>query len=177
MTDAFDPCDFLEGPQSSPHPSFREAVQKKTTSVVRARRRSRLLMRAAALAACYLAGLGTMRLWTELRASAGVEASAAPVAAESPRPAVQLVKYEASAPELEKIASLVPSVQRAALYCHAGDRYWQEAGDVQSALRCYRLALAGGPEEGWAISVDDNWLLMALKQAKQKEKSDANADG
>ncbi len=100
-----------------------------------------------------------------------------PLAVEPPRPAVQLVNYEASAVELEKVASLAPTLQRAALYRHAGDLYWQEAGDVQSALRCYRLALEDGLEENWVISVDDNWLLMALKQAKQKEKSHANADG
>jgi HSP20 family molecular chaperone IbpA len=37
-------------------------------------------------------------------------------------------------------------------------------------MRCYRGALEGASTEDLEISANDNWLLIELKQAKQKEK-------
>jgi hypothetical protein len=64
--------------------------------------------------------------------------------------------------------------KRAILFRQAGDRYVAEGSDWESALRCYSGALNAGTEADLAISPDDNWLLMALKDARQKEKRHAN---
>jgi HSP20 family molecular chaperone IbpA len=37
-------------------------------------------------------------------------------------------------------------------------------------MRCYRGALENASEEDLQISAEDNWLLIELKKAKQKEK-------
>ncbi len=63
------------------------------------------------------------------------------------------------------------------MYKQAGDRYMTEQSDPQSALRCYGNALDNGTEQDRSISTDDNWLLMAIKDARQKEKSHATKGG
>lgn len=54
------------------------------------------------------------------------------------------------------------------LYRQAGDRCSTEEGDLASALRCYGQALDAAPDQV-AVNPQDNWLLIALKQARQKE--------
>jgi hypothetical protein len=56
------------------------------------------------------------------------------------------------------------------LYVQAGDRYLGEDGDVQSAVRCYGQALNLDDPAVLAIDPKDNWLLMAIKDARKKEK-------
>jgi hypothetical protein len=63
--------------------------------------------------------------------------------------------------------------QGAALYRQAGDRYLDAEGDAESALRCYAAALDDGGEDDRRISSGDSWLLMAIKDARQKEKKGA----
>jgi hypothetical protein len=58
----------------------------------------------------------------------------------------------------------------------AGDRYLNEAGDPEAALRCYRRALDAASDEQTRFSPDDNWLVMALKNAREKEARHANHD-
>jgi hypothetical protein len=60
--------------------------------------------------------------------------------------------------------------QRARLYIKTGDRYLNECQDVESALRCYRQALLLCEARDLAFDPNDNWLLMALKQDRRKEK-------
>jgi hypothetical protein len=59
--------------------------------------------------------------------------------------------------------------RRNELYRQAGDSYMEEEHDPQSALRCYTNALDHGTKQDLTISADDNWLLMAIKGARQKE--------
>ena len=61
---------------------------------------------------------------------------------------------------------------RAALFFEVAQRYLEKQ-DYDSALRCYRQALDAAPKEELAIRSDDNWLVMALKEARQKENNDA----
>ncbi len=49
--------------------------------------------------------------------------------------------------------------------------------DPQSALRCYSNALDNGTEQDLAISSEDNWLLMAIKDARLKERNHAKQGG
>jgi hypothetical protein len=63
------------------------------------------------------------------------------------------------------------------LYRRAADRYLEEEGDVGSAVRCYGRALDEGGGRDLAIAPGDSWLLMVIKNARQKEKDDANQGG
>ena len=64
-----------------------------------------------------------------------------------------------------------------ALYRAAGDHYLDDAGDVRSAVRCYCQLLDAEGDEETTIRAEDSWLLMALKEAKQREKRYAKNDG
>ena len=66
---------------------------------------------------------------------------------------------------------------QAGLYRLAGDRYFEEAGDVQAALRCYRRALDSASPDDLAISENDNWLLIELKKARLEGKNHAQTGG
>jgi hypothetical protein len=90
------------------------------------------------------------------------------IAAEPPDPLAGL-----SAVDLEWRA-LEGQGKRSELYRLAGDRYLKEANDVESALRCYRLALETGSQKDLPISPEDSWLLMAAKEARQRENRHAN---
>jgi hypothetical protein len=57
-----------------------------------------------------------------------------------------------------------------ATYREAGDRYLRDENDLASAVRCYANALDSTSENDLAVRADDSWLLMALKQARRKEK-------
>jgi hypothetical protein len=66
---------------------------------------------------------------------------------------------------------------RSERYRRAGDRYLTDENDPLSALRCYGNALDAGSEGDLTISTSDNWLLMAIKSAREKEQSDAKKGG
>ncbi len=175
-----DPCDYLQQDRAADaDPAFRAALLRDTSRVLRGKRWRRRAALVTALAACYAAGLGTMKLWF----GAGPSPVNSWVAESLPQDqaatthVVAVALDEPAAIELETVAHLAPRPQQAELYRQAADRYWQDSQNVQAALRCYRLALQLGPPEQWHVCVDDNWLLMALKQAKQREKNHANADG
>ena len=61
----------------------------------------------------------------------------------------------------------------AALYRQAGERYLREDADPYAAVRCYRQSLDAAGPDALAVSADDDFLLMALKDARQREKRDA----
>jgi hypothetical protein len=65
------------------------------------------------------------------------------------------------------------SQPRPDLYRRAGDRYLDSEADPESALRCYGQALDAGGAADRAVSSEDSWLLMAIKNARQKENSHA----
>ncbi len=168
--------DFLRhDPAPGANAELRQALLGRTTQVLRRRRWLRRARFAGALAACYLAGVLTMRFATL------APVPPRPETAEQP-PKVTLpdapVLVEAPAAESETALALEwrafeASDRRAELYRLAGDRYLEQHGDLQSALRCYRQALDAGTHESLMISTSDNWLLMALKEARQKEKGHA----
>jgi hypothetical protein len=163
-----------------------ETLQQ-TTRVLRRRRRIKRLGFITALAACYAAGLGTMRLWIPQSAGPGAQlvaeivpeatpTSPAPGAAQ--RSSVPPIEDDpdAPAPIIERIASLSEE-RRAQLYRAAGDRYLENNGDMQSAVRCYALAIESGEDKDLSLAADDSWLLMALKKARLEEKNHAKNGG
>jgi hypothetical protein len=150
--------------------ALRQGVLAKTTRVLRRRRLVRRLGLTAALAACFLAGVGTTSLWRSLEppgqdgrsASATHSPPATPPTA--PEPPLSLVELEWRAFDSRN--------NRAALFFEVARRYLEEQHDFDSALRCYSQALDAAPREVLAIRPEDNWLVMALKQARQKENND-----
>jgi hypothetical protein len=153
--------------------------------VLRRRRRLKRIGLVVALAACYLAGLATMRLWLAppVTANAPPAQNAPEVAKETPPrpapgPAAQSPEDNPHLPAdvLERLGELAAREKQAELFRRAGDRYL-EGDNLPSALRCYRLALDCGSEKDLAIAAEDSWLLMSLKDARQKEKRYAQNGG
>jgi hypothetical protein len=59
---------------------------------------------------------------------------------------------------------------------HIGDHYLGDTGDISLAVAGYSQALDLATEEERTISPgQDNWLLMALKDARTKEKEHARS--
>jgi hypothetical protein len=183
-----DPCDaFLEGAGSRPvNPELRQALRDRTTGVLRWRRRIRRLALIAGLAAFYVAGIATMRLAEPAPPPVGApevakHPPAPPKPGATPTPApVPMARAPEIDPQLppnilEQLGELASKEQRTAYFRLAGDRY-EKAGDVRAALRCYRLALNYASEVELAVSPSDSYLLMVLKNARQKEKRDGNND-
>jgi hypothetical protein len=142
--------------------AFRRDVFARTTSVLRRRRRAVQLARLTGLAACFVAGLLLMR---ELP----LERLPPPPRPVPPPPITE--PTSASALEWEAI----DHPERAApLYRAAGDRYLTKDADPEAAARCYGSALSAGSSEDLTIDPNDSWLMMAIKDARQKEARDAN---
>jgi hypothetical protein len=173
-----DPLEGMLGARPLPADAaaLRQELLAQTARVLRRRRRGRQIAWAAALAACYIAGLLTMH-----RAGRPAPApSPAPVAKTTDR--VQQprdVSPPTDGPERPALAKEWEAVEsgRAGLFREAGDLYLDQEGDLASAVRCYRNALNAGTEGDLAISSQDNWLLMAIKDARQKEKRNAKNNG
>jgi hypothetical protein len=168
-----DPCEELGRIGPPPHVDrLRADLWRRLQRRLRRRRWWRQGALVAALAACYVAGFGTARL--------------APEAAPEPRPTaagglkqlkIPLHSLPLPASPLEREWQALDSPeQRPEAYREAGDRYVAEDADYQSAVRCYRQALDAGSDSDLAVAPDDNWLLMALKDARQKEKRYAKSN-
>ena len=179
MTDSFektpDPLERLLAPPASAaggDAALREAVFRRTAGVLRRRRRLLALARGGALAACYLAGLLTTHGLERRPAAPSPVPVAPPPQAGAPAAHDPPAAVSALAAEWQAFDS--PD-RGAELYRRAGDRYLTEEADPLAAVRCYGNALNAGAAQELAFDADDSWLLMAIKDARQKEKRDANA--
>jgi hypothetical protein len=185
MHDSFsrepDPLDAILRPASPlTNDALRQAVYDRTRLVLHRRRRLRQLAYAAALLVSFAAGLLVTRFSTPSLVPPVVpDVAVAPPRQPAPpdkSPAPLALPRSQSALALEWQAFDSPK-ERGALYRQAGERYLQEEHDLQSALRCLGNYLDNGTEQDLAISSDDNWLLMAIKVARQKEKRHAKQSG
>jgi hypothetical protein len=188
MTDAPNPLlpspdDLLAGLTPPPaDAAFQEALARRTTGVVRRRRWLRRGGWTMALAACYAAGLLTMH-WLPVAAperdrapqpAAEVASSEpAPTAVTPPPPTTEDQATSAVALEWQALDN---PASAPALYRTAGDRYLEE-GNVPAAIRCYRNFLDAEGDAAPAPAASSSWLLMALTEAKQKEKRHAKSNG
>lgn len=173
--------EFLESPLPQPaNLLFRDNLRNRTTKLVRRQRWVRRARLVVAMAACYLAGVLTMRYTMptqHIPPPEVVHQPPPPAVPEVPAPApIAVAAVPESTLDLEWRA-FEATEERAELYRLAGDRYLQQEDDLQSALRCYRQALNASPDEKLAISAGDTWLLMALKESRQKEKTHVRNDG
>jgi hypothetical protein len=163
---------------------FRRRLLLQTSAVLRRRRRAKRWGGIAALVACYLAGIVTARFGLSPGAADGTQvmghsAEAVRGGGEpsiAPASGDQAQSRDVPAVVLEWRA-LDSRERRPDLLRLAGDRYLDENNDVQSALRCYRRLLDTGSEADLAVSANDTWLLIALKEGRQKERTHANVDG
>ncbi len=162
--------------QGNSNENLRRLIQQKTLGVLRRRRWLRRGGWLAGLAACYAAGVLTMRLWPAPDVSTQVaiapeknavsQPSMAPPASEPRNPTTDQPPETALALEWKALDS---TEKRPDLFRLAGDKYLEDT-NIESATRCYRGALDDASDQDLKISVNDNWLLMSLKQAKQEEK-------
>jgi hypothetical protein len=163
----------------APNHELQASLRSRTTRLLRRRVMLRRCAFAGALVACYVAGaLTVVSLPTGSRPNPDALAKnvvrpgeglgpVEPAPNASSVPADQEKTLTASALEWQAVDG---QDQRPQLLRSAGDRYLDDANDFQGALRCYRNLLDTPSEEATTISADDNWLLMALKEAKQKER-------
>jgi hypothetical protein len=168
-----DPLEELLAPPAPGDPAgLRDWLRERTTRLLRRRRRLRLLARAAALAACFAAGLVAMYALVP-RPPALPRQEDTPRAEAPAPPPPEPAPAAAPALALEWRAFDTPD-RGAELYRQAGDRYLRDEADPAAALRCYGNALGAAPAAGLTISDQDSWLLMAIKDARQRERHDAN---
>ncbi|HEY7426170.1 MAG TPA: hypothetical protein VH682_18210 [Gemmataceae bacterium] len=175
--------DPLEGMLRPPSPlpeseGLRQAVYSRTRNVLRRRRLLRQFAYAAALLMSFAAGLLVMRVTTRTRVADSrselerTRGASAPHsgAFRQPHPPAPPTNESALAREWDAFDS---DERRGELYRQAGDAYMEDEYDPQSALRCYTNALDHGTKQDLTISTNDNWLLMAIKDARQKENAHA----
>ena len=166
-----DPLEGMLRPPSVPPESdaIRQAVYARTRNVLRQRRFVRQFAYAAGLLVSFAAGLLVMRVTTRPATVPDLPAhSASKDESQPPNEPPPLLGESALAREWRAFDS---DDRRSELYRQAGDAYMEGEFDPQSALRCYTNALEHGTKQDLTISADDNWLLMAIKDARQKEKS------
>ena len=157
-------ADLLSPPPVKADQGLRHDLLTRTARVVRRRRLVRRAGLVAALTACYFAGLLTSNLMVSRTGDP------APVARREEPPETL------PGPAVEDPAALASAAERAAFFRRAGDHSLDEGHDAATAFHLYTLALDAAPEEDTRFSPDDSWLLMALKNAREKEKRDANDD-
>ena len=176
-----DPLDGLlrPPPPGDGDDTLRRRLLERTTRALRRRRRFRVVAWAAALAACYAAGLLTMFWLVSSRVQVvTVQGPPPPAPAPTPAPPPAALPPPAAAPASAVALELKAfDDRRPDLYRQAGDRYLHDDADPESALRCYTQALNGASDKDLAISPDDDYLLMVVKEARQKEKNDAKKHG
>ena len=171
-----DDLDELLGPKpAGDDAAVREAILRRTDRVIRFRpwvRRAKLLT-----AAVMLVATGGVVGWLVKPTPGPVtEYVAVPVAvllppAEPPPPPP--AEY-VTAEQIELAAEQATDRTTAAtLYRQAGDRFLADRNDSPQAARCYRLFLMRAGPDARAVSADDSWLLIALKQDQRRE---ANRD-
>lgn len=150
--------------------ALRQHLLDKTMRLLRRRRWRNRVALTGVMAACFLAGAAVVVLWPREKP----QPETAPPLVKDQVPAISPALAGAIAKEWRAFDD---PAKPAELYRQAGDLYVEEAQDFESALRCYTQALDKSPEQDLAISSEDNWLLMALKNARRKEKSHAKNGG
>lgn len=176
-----DPIDsMLHPPPPAENEPLRQAVYMQTQRVLHRRLRFRQFAYAASLLLSFAAGAGVMWMTNpgeRDRVSAPMVQSQPP---NTQTPSLEALTQPRS-PESDDSAlaqewvAFDSTERRGELYRQAGDHYKDE-NDLQSALRCYSNALDSGTEQDLDVSPNDNWLLMAIKSARQKEKNRAKQD-
>ena len=158
---------LLAAPAAGAAETLRQTVFARTARVLRRRRLARQLTYAAALVVCYAAGVLSAR-WLN-----PPPRSVESIAVKRERPREPPPPQRPAALERQARAD---AARRSALYRRAGDLYATQQGDLEAALRCYGRSLDTAPAAERAIAPTDHWLLMAIKDAREKENVYAKSD-
>src|SRR5439155_25138782 len=152
MSDALD--DFLDrGSSYPPDDHLRQALRGRTTRVLRRRRRLKKVGLAVAFAACFAAGMATMRFLLTPQTAEQPPAPAPLVVEKKAEPAPAMMPQTATV--LEWQARAQPD-QRSARLRQAAAKYLEEEFDYAAALRCYTQALDAGGPQALESSPDDD---------------------
>ena len=153
--------------------NLREAVLARTIGVVRRCRRMKRCALAAGLLGCYLAGITTVGLWRSEGNMSPQSPTGQPMIAEQPpQKVVPPLLPPAANPKKQQVAAKNPSGFES--WRRIGDHYLHEKGDVSLAVAGYSEAINLASQEELALSPgQDNWILMALKDARTKERNHA----
>jgi hypothetical protein len=149
------------------NPSLRESLLQRTSVHLWRRRRLRVAAKLGLLAACFMAGMGTMALFHSERERIVVVTEIAPPSkAEAlPAPARPLTPEQ-----IEMQAELTTAkAESARRFREAGDRFLSDEGNYASAIRCYRNFLDEADAADLVNAPSDTWLLASLKNARTKE--------
>jgi hypothetical protein len=159
---------------ASPGEGVRDAIFLRTTRSLRKRVRCRRAAKALVVVVAFAAGVGTMRL-LDLPQPARSEMAREKPAAAAGKPLPSLSdEVLVDAEQFAVFVSTIPRDRRSIVFKEAGDRLLNDYGDVEGALHCYRAMLVQEPEtDGNEACKDDTWLLLALKQAHEEEKTHA----
>jgi hypothetical protein len=162
-----DPLEDLLRPQAArPAPDFRQTVLRVSLAVLRRRVWAARLATVTALAACFVAGALTLYLWHPPQDKPDAPPGFSGGASTSQDQPVAALEDRA----------IQSAEQRTELFRQAGQRYLHEQNDVQAALRCYGHSLDSGSEKDLVVNAKDDWLLIALKHARQEEKRHVRND-
>jgi hypothetical protein len=181
-----DPLDDLLRPfaETDAGLPFRGQLLDHTIRALRNRRRRRVAVWVAALAACYVAGVLTVYWLGPRRVERVVVERWSSVALEPPSSTPQPAPAAPAAPNAKPASAVAmewkafdADQHRQEMYRKAGDRYMNQDADPASALRCYGQSLNGSSDKDLAISASDDYLLMLVKNARQKEKDHAKNGG
>jgi hypothetical protein len=166
-----DPVADLLGPPAGPESSLRGPLRRRTVRLLRRRILLRRAVIAAALAAAFLLGLLVPRPTSPSQPSPPEPAPQ--TTAPAPQPAPPAVEKRQDPPSAVVLEWRAFDELNAELYRQAGQCYLREDNDPLSAVRCYRQSLNAGGPNALTVSDDDDFLLIALKDARQREKRDA----
>lgn len=151
--------------------AFQDEVYAETVRVLRGKRRRRKLKWAAALGAAYAAGILTIIAIPDApmppTAPEVERTPVVPAAVEQPNTGTESMPYyEALALALHR----AEPDERATILRAAGDHYFEGYNDLAEASLYYRQYLAAlSPEERLQPSSGDNWLLLTMRQAWEKD--------
>jgi hypothetical protein len=154
---------------------LRGAVLMQTIGVLRRRRRLKRCALAASLLCCYLAGVTTVEIWRPGDGNAVRAVTEATAAKPRPRNVVPQKSPKPTKPEIGQVATAPLSGFES--WRRIGDHYLRDSDDFSLAIAGYSWALDLASDKDLAISPGkDNWLLMALKDARAKERKHAYSE-
>lgn len=186
MTDPNDDLAEMLGPRSGqPSPALRDAVLRRTEHRLARDRWLRRAAMASGIAAVFL--LGGTSGWLARTPVADAPGSTVSDVVLIPVPIPTPGVYTPGSPRLAPLLSASEAELRAEqtddlgeaakLYRTAGNAFLRQE-DYPNATRCYRLFLLRAGDAALAIDADDSWLLVSLKNAAFKEKTNvAKIDG
>ena len=155
---------------------LRRELLLRTSRVIRRRRHVRRAGILGAVACAYLAGVLTVSLRSSQTDIVVVDRSDTSQAASSRDPVDDVPPAAATTLDNAHEYRLgeVADLNRYEVFCRAAERHLNETGDYTAALNLYRQALNAASEDQLAIAAGrDTWLLLALKNARQQERTDA----